>query len=180
MKDRKLATRYARGLLPVLRSSADAEAADGFLQALAAAIGRSGELKDVLLNPAISRSHKKMILTRIAQAQSVPREVLSFLAVVIDHGRASALPEIATAFHEERESRMGIVHATITTAVPMTPDLEARARAALGRSTGKQIRLSTSVDPALLGGAVTRIGSTVYDGSVRTQLATLRRRMAGE
>jgi F-type H+-transporting ATPase subunit delta len=110
----------------------------------------------------------------------MPRQVRSFLLTVADHGRLEALPTMAAVFHEQREAAEGIVPAVVTTAVPLGPELEARTRAALERLTGKRVSLKTAVEPALLGGAVTRIGSMVFDGTLRTQLAKLRRRMGEE
>jgi F-type H+-transporting ATPase subunit delta len=106
--------------------------------------------------------------------------VASFLAVVAGHGRAAALPAIAEAFRAAKDEALGIVPATLITAAPLPADLVARAHAVLEKLTARKVRLTCEVEPALLGGAVTRIGSTVYDGSLSTQLGALRRRMAGE
>ena len=180
MKDRKLATRYARALFTALPDSTAVEPADAFLAALGRAISQSPDLELVFLNPAVPRRTKKAVLAKLAGSSAAGHTVASFLTVVVDHGRASQLPAIAEAFHALREEAEGVVHASITTARPMTPDLERHATAALERLTGKRIRLTASVDHDLIGGAVTQIGSTVYDGSLRTQLANLRRRMAGQ
>lgn len=180
MKDRKLATRYARALFTALPEPASAESADTFLTALVRALSRSPELQGLLANPAIPRRAKTMVLAKLADAHGAPRLVKSFLAVLVDQGRTSHLQQIAEAFHAAREAGLGIVNASITAALPLSAEVEERARVALRRMTGREVRLAVGVDPDLLGGAVTRIGSMVYDGSVRTQLANLRRRMAGE
>ena len=80
----------------------------------------------------------------------------------------------------EREAGQGMVSATLTTAAPLTPELKARAVSALERLSGRKVNLTTEVDPGLLGGAVTQVGSMVYDGSLMTQLARLRRTMGEE
>jgi F-type H+-transporting ATPase subunit delta len=179
MKDRKLATRYARALFTALPDLSALEAADAVLSSLGGAIATHPELKLLLLNPAVPRRSKKAVLAELAGASAgVP--VMSFLGVVVGHGRAAQLPAIAEAFHAIREEAQGVLQAAITTATPMSDDLEARTRSTLERLTGKRIRLTASVDHSLIGGAVTQIGSTVYDGSLRTQLANLRRRMAGQ
>lgn len=180
MKDRLLATRYARALLAALPDAAAADRAGEFLTALSAAMGESPDLRDVLLNPAVSRSDRKRVLEAISGARDLPRQVRSFLSVVVDHGRAEALPAIAEVFHELKDESAGIVAATMTTAAPVPEPLRVRAVAAFERLTGRRVRLTWTVEPSLLGGAVTRIGSTVYDGSLRSQLAGLRRKMAGE
>jgi F-type H+-transporting ATPase subunit delta len=178
MKDRKLAMRYARALFAALPDPAALEAADTVLGSIARAVSSHPGLEHFLVNPAVPRRAKGSVLAKLAGGGSAP--VVSFLSVVVDHGRAPQLPAIAEAFHGLREEAQGVMPASITTAAPMPPELEAAARATLERVTGKRIRLTAAVDAGLLGGAVTQIGSTVYDGSLRTQLANLRRRMAGQ
>ena len=179
MKDRKLATRYARALFMALPDPAAIEAADEALSSIGKAVASHTGLTLLLIHPTVPRRTKTAVLAQLAGDQAA-KPLLSFLSVVADHGRAAQLPAIAEVFHTVREEAQGIVAASITTAAPMDLDLEDKTRAALERLTGKRIRLKTSVDASLLGGAVTQIGSTVYDGSLRTQLANLRRRMAGQ
>ena len=104
----------------------------------------------------------------------------SFMRVVVNHGRAGNLTEIAKAFSEAREESVGIVPVELQTAAPLPQDLQQRARSILEKLTGRKVRLQFRVDPSRLGGAVARIGSRVYDGSLRTQLDILRRRMIVE
>jgi len=177
MKDRKLAMRYARALLSVFEADAALEKTDEFLTSLARAFESSAELQAAMLDPAVPRSARKKILLGLAQARGLPATVGNFLGTLVDNSRLAALPAIAAVFHEERERRMGVVAAELTTATVLGEDVQARARAAMERLTGSRVRLTCRVEPALLGGAVTRIGSTIYDGSLRTQLAQLKRRM---
>ncbi len=178
MKNRKLALRYAHALLAALPDAREQEAAATFLDALAEAMQTSRELRDLLLDPAVPRSSRKSALRALAAQRGMPERVGNFLGLVVDHGRVPDLPAIAQVFREARENAAGIVPASITTAAPLSDELKQRARAALENLTGRQVHLSCEVEPALLGGAVTRIGSQVYDGSLRTQLVNLRRRMA--
>jgi F-type H+-transporting ATPase subunit delta len=180
MKDRLLAKRYAKALLAAIDHPAVAEGADAFLQAVVAATETSAELRDVMLNPAIPRQVRRAVLGALAREQQASPLVASFLAVVADHGRAEALPAIAEAFRAVKDQAVGVVPATLTTAAPLPADLVARANAVLEKLASRKVRLTCEVEPALLGGAVARIGSTVYDGSLSTQLGALRRRMAEE
>jgi F-type H+-transporting ATPase subunit delta len=180
MRDRKLATRYARALLAALPDLDIADSTESFLRHLAEAMDASAELRDALLNPGVPRTTRKRALKSLAESAGMPAHVSKFLEVVVDHNRVAALPSIARMFREAIEQARGIVPATLTTASPLEADLEARARAALEKLTGRKIRLSLLVDPALIGGAVARVGNAVYDGSLRTQLAVLKRRMAEE
>jgi F-type H+-transporting ATPase subunit delta len=180
MKDRKLALRYARALLSSLPDPRQAEAADEFLKGLGQAMDESAEFKDFLLDPVFSRGDRKSALGALARHAGQPEQIIRFLETLVDHSRQVNLPSIAAVFHEERETAQGIVPAEITTASPLTEDLKQRALKALESVTGKKVRLSCQVEPALIGGAVTKIGSVVYDGSLRTQLSQLRRELAQE
>ena len=110
----------------------------------------------------------------------MPRQVVNFLRTLVDHRRTPVLPSIAQLFHEERERAAGVVPAEIATAVPLDDALRRRAQQALERATGKRVRLSSRTDPGLIGGAVTKVGSVVYDGSLRTRLDRLRTTMVQE
>jgi F-type H+-transporting ATPase subunit delta len=180
MKDRKLATRYARALLGALPDAPTQDLVDTFLAALAASMRTNAEFRAFLLNPANPASAKKAVLEQLATARGVPPRVATFLAMVVDHGRLTNLASIADVFHVEREVAQGSVSATLTTAAPVTPELTARAAAALERLAGRKVNLKSEVDPALLGGAIAKVGSMVYDGSLKTQLARLRRTMGEE
>jgi F-type H+-transporting ATPase subunit delta len=140
----------------------------------------SDELRDILLDPAYSRTSRKAVLHTMADERGLPRQVHNFLSTIIDHNRADALPAIAEVFHEEREKAMGVVPAEITTAAPLDGPLKERAQGTIEKMTGKKVRLTCQVEPGLLGGAVTKIGSKVYDGSLKCQLDKLRRRMSQE
>jgi F-type H+-transporting ATPase subunit delta len=180
MRDRKLAVRYAHALLAALPSAEAAAKADDFLRSIAASMDSSREVREVFLNPAIPRAQRKAVLDSLATAHGLPNEARNFLFTVADHGRMGSLSTIAEVFHEERQAAEGVVPATLTTAAPLGAELQDRARKALEKLTGKQVQLQTRVEPGLLGGAVARIGSMVYDGSLRTQLAKLRRLMVEE
>ena len=140
----------------------------------------SVEFRDLLFDPAVPRSTRKHVLRTLAESVGMPVQVANFLATVVDHNRITSLASIAEVFHELREAAAGIVPAQITTAWPLTDDLKDRTMRALEQMTGRKIRLTTHVDQGILGGAVTKVGSTVYDGSLRTQLDQLRRKMTQE
>lgn len=180
MKDRKLATRYARALLGALRDFAAQRQADDFLTALADSVKTNTELRSFLRNPANSGSAKKALLDQLGAARGLPDRVMTFVGLLVDNGRLAALPAIAEVFHLEREASQGEVTATLTTAAALTPDLRDRAASALERLSGRKVNLKVEIDPSLLGGAVAQVASTVYDGSLKTQLARLRRTMGEE
>lgn len=180
MKDRKLAVRYARALFAAYPDPAQNEPASRFLISLGESIGGSRELRDRLLDPAVARSKRAAVLTGLAQQAGLPQGVSNFLNTLVNNNRVAALPAIAAVFEELREEALGIAPAEITTATPLTNDQRQRAEHAVRKLTGLDVRLTCKVEPEMIGGAVTRIGSTVYDGSLRSQLQQLRRRMAEE
>jgi F-type H+-transporting ATPase subunit delta len=180
MRDRKLATRYARALLAALATAPDQDLAGEFLNALATSLRTNAELRGFLLDPARSTTAKKEILDELCAAHGAPERMKTFLRLMVDNARLASLPSIAEVFHLERESAQGVVSATLTAAAPLTPEHQARAAAALGKITGKKVNLTIEVDPGLLGGVVAQVGSMVYDGSLKTQLARLRGTMGEE
>lgn len=180
MKDRKLASRYARALLASISDASVAELADRFLDVLRQSMDESEDFRNLLLDPAVSKSTRKNVLGKLAANAGMPVEIGNFLNTVVDHDRESSLPAIAELFHEVREAAAGIVPAEITTAIPLPEDLKQRTLKVLEGLTGRKVRLTTQLDPKILGGAVTKVGSTVYDGSLKTQLAQLRRKMTQE
>jgi F-type H+-transporting ATPase subunit delta len=180
MRDRKLATRYARALLGALPDAAEQNLADEFLAALADAVKANTNLHGFLINPATPASSKKSFLERLCAVSGVPKRVTTFLDLMVDHARLANLSSIAEVFHLELESAQGTVSATLTAAAPLTPELQARATTALAKLSGRTVKLTVQVDPGLLGGAVAQVGSVVYDGSLKTQLARLRRTMGEE
>jgi len=177
MKDRKLATRYARALLSALAGPAEQDRADEFLGALAVSMKTNGEFREFLLDPAGSVSAKKSLLEKLCATRGLPDRVKTFLGMIVENARLANLPSIAEVFHLEREAGQGIVSATLTTAAPLSPELTNRAAKALEKLSGRKVNLTIQLDPGLLGGAVAQVGSTLYDGSLKTQLARLRRTM---
>jgi F-type H+-transporting ATPase subunit delta len=180
MRDRKLATRYARALLGALATPAEQDLADEFLTAVAKSMTSNAELRGFFLDPARPAETKKALLADLCASRNVPDRVKTFLDMIVDNGRLANLPSIAEVLHLEREAGQGMVSARLTTAAPLTPELRSRAASALERLSGRKVNLTVEVDPGLLGGAVTQVGSMVYDGSLKTQLARLRRTMGEE
>ena len=175
-----LSNRYARALADaVLAPNAgnDAQQTLGELRTVAAMIRESLELRNVLLSPAVSINKKRAVIARFAESIPLSRLVRNFLYVVIDRRRTDLLEEIADAFELALDERMGIVRAEVSSAAPLTEAEQSELQQELSRVSGKQVRCAFSIDPNLIGGVVARIGSTVYDGSVRTQLQNMRERL---
>src|SRR5262245_10835860 len=141
MRDRKLATRYARALLGALSDSTDQQTADAFLTALAESLESNAELRRFLLDPATPSSAKKSVLDQITASRGLPAGVVTFLGLLVSKGRLAAVPSIAEVFHLEREAAQGEVSATLVTATPLTPELRSRAAGALQKLSGRKVNL---------------------------------------
>jgi F-type H+-transporting ATPase subunit delta len=150
------------------------------LTAFAAAFDESAELRNVLANPAVPIEAKHAVLEKVAARIGASKIIRNFLFVVADHRRTHALPEIVATFQEVVRQRQGMAEAEVSSAVELSAAQKKELTQTLTRLTGKRIETRYSLDPALLGGAVVRIGDTVYDGSVRSRLYELRARLAAD
>ena len=178
-----VATRYATALADVVTAAGSAlsplEAAPE-LHAFADALHASPELRQALATPAVPVNRKRAVVGRIADVLKLSRITRNFLFVLVDHGRMNALPEIVQRFEEIVDERQGFARAEVSTPRELDDAQRAALNAELDRVAGKPIRIRFALDPSLVGGVVARIGSTVYDGSVRGQLKSLERRLGAE
>jgi len=147
------------------------------LRAVDQMLTSSTELRTALLTPAIQTSRKHAVVARLLEKLGCAPLVRNFIYVIIDHRRIGIFSDICEAFEHVLDERRGVVRAEVVSAAPLGAPQSAGLEAELSRLTGKRMRLRFEVDPDLLGGVVARIGSTVYDGSVRGQLRQLRRRL---
>jgi len=173
-----LAKRYAQALLDVAAESGVAEVVGSELTAVAALLREQRELRQVLANPAVRRRDALGLLEAVLDRMDLRPLSRTFLRVVLEAGRLAGLDEILRSYQGLLDERLERVRAVVTTAAPLEAVAAARLTAELRRLTGKQVLLEVAEDPALLAGVVTRIGSRVYDGSLRTRLAALRERLA--
>jgi len=175
-----LAERYAGALVEVALENNQAEQVKRELAEFAALVRESPELHALLANPSIPRASKHAVIESLVGRIGASRTLRNYLFVIVDQRRAGMLPEIEQAFSAMLDARLGITQATVTSAT----NLSAEERAELGRTlaqiTGRKVQAQYQTNPALIGGAVVRIGSTIYDGSVRAQLERLRARLIAE
>jgi F-type H+-transporting ATPase subunit delta len=174
-----VATRYAKALVDVVSgSSLDPAAALTQLKAVNALIEDSQDLRNALLSPAVAPSRKRAVMTKLVEPLRIDKHVLNFIYVIIDHRRVHEFPSIVEAFEVLADERLGLVRADVSSAHTLDHAQQARIEEEISRLTGKQAKLRFSQDPTLLGGVVARVGSTVYDGSVRGQLERLRTKLS--
>ncbi len=175
-----LANRYARALVDIVLtpgSTLKPEEAVAQLSAAAQMVAQSAELRTALLTPAIPTSRKRAVMAKLLDEIGASPYIRNFVYVVIDHRRIGMLDEMREAFEIALDERMGFARAEVTSAATLDEQRSARLESELSRLTGKRMRLRFAVDPELLGGATARIGSTLYDGSLRGQLQQLRREL---
>jgi len=178
-----VATRYANALADVVTapgSSVRAEDILGELRSFEAALRESAALQNALVSPAVPPARKRAVVGKIADALKLSRIARNFLFVLIDRRRIAVLDSVLNSFEILLDERLGFARAEVSSARELTDAQRAALSAQLERMTGKRIRMRFAVDASLIGGVVARIGSTVYDGSVRGQLDSLGRRLATE
>src|SRR5215472_9718313 len=170
-----VASTYARAFADVVfDAKLDAARAIGGLRQIATLFNESIDLRRVWENPAVPADQKRKLLDVIVERDGIERPVRNLIAVLIDHRRLTFLPRIVEQLEKELDARMGFTDAQISSARELG-DAEKRAlEAQIAKSTGKKVRASYGLDPSLLGGAVVRIGSTIYDGSVKGQLERIK------
>ncbi len=173
-----LTLRYAHAFASVAASKhLDANAAQQQLRDFSETFADSQELREVLMNPSIVNKQKLKVLDAIAGRIGMIPQVRNFLAVIMDHQRLSELDEILAEYHEIADEQLGLAEAEITSAHPLNDADRAELEAQVARVAGGRVRATYRQDATLLGGAVVRIGSTVYDGSLRGQFQQLKQKL---
>jgi F-type H+-transporting ATPase subunit delta len=173
-----VATRYARALVDVVTAPGSKSAPERVLaqlRAIQAIVDSSLELRTALLSPAVSPNRKRAVMARLMEPAGVDTAVRNFLFVVIDHRRIHDFASIVEGFEALLDDRMGYIQSSVSSASALTGAQRASLEAQLSRLSGKKAKLKFTIDETLLGGVVARLGSTVYDGSVRGQLERLKR-----
>jgi F-type H+-transporting ATPase subunit delta len=173
--------RYARAFADVTEEhKLPPETMVAELEQMAALVEESHELRNVLANPAVEHAQKIALLDAIVKRTGAHRLLRNFVAVLIEHKRIARIGEIAAQFKQDLNTRMGIAEARISSARKLS-DAERRSlEKQLAEITGKTIRATYAEQAGLLGGAMVRIGSTIYDGSVRGRLQKIKEEIVGQ
>ena len=180
-----VAARYAKALADVVEAGGaafDSNAIIAQLRSVEETIQSSADLRGALASPAVAPSRKRAVIARLLEHIEAPlgvsKQVRNFLFVIIDHRRVHDLKSIIEAFETLTDERLGLIRADVASAQELTNGQRVALENQLSRLSGKKAKPRFTVDPALIGGVVARVGSTVYDGSVRGQLDRLRSRLA--
>jgi len=149
------------------------------LHALGDLLKNNPDLRRVWENPAIAAEQKRGVLDAIVHREGFSRLVRNFIAVLIDHRRVHFFNAIGEQIGHELDARLGFAEAQITSARDLSEAEKRTLEAQVERLTGKKVRARYSRDQGILGGAIVRVGSTIYDGSVLGQLQRIREQIAG-
>jgi len=169
-----LARRYAKAIFDIGSAQGDVTKLGQDIRSLAKAINESKELDTALTNPAIRRGDRKKVIDGLLQAIGVQTATRNLVYLLLDGERLGHVPGISRALDAMIEAKAGRVAAEVISAKPLDPSQLSQINAALEKLSGKKVSVTTRHDPELLGGVVAKVGDTVYDGSLRTQLRTLR------
>jgi F-type H+-transporting ATPase subunit delta len=177
MSTRASAARYSNALFDIATKESTPEQAEQELTAFAGLLQAHGDLQRVLTNPAVPAPNKHALVQQLMDRLQPSSAVRKLLLLLADRDRLELFPDLLDVYRERLMEHLKIIKAEVTTAAPLAPEDEARLRQRLAASTGRTVTMTMKVDSDIIGGVVTRIGGTVYDGSVATQLAALRQRL---
>lgn len=180
MSRRRSATPYAKALFEVASQEGRVEAVATEVDDLARMFRDHADLARVLTHPAVPPRAKRDAMDRLTEAAGVSVPVRKLMSMLADRDLLALLPELQEQYRARLLTHLRIVEAKVTTAVPLTGAQAAAVEQGLSRASGKQVRLTSAVDPTIIGGVVAQMGSLVFDGSVARQLERMRERLVAE
>lgn len=169
-----ISRRYAQAMLNLATKGGQIDEVAAGLDDLADAVVTSEALANLLGNPKVLQAHKDAVIAELVKRIKPPEIVNTFARFLSAKRRFALLDEIRLVYHRLADTQTGRATALVTVAAPLKKAQENQLREKIEAFSGKQITLDVEVDPAILGGAITRIGSTVWDGSLRNQLTNIR------
>lgn len=177
---RSASLQYANALADIALEQGAAEPMLKQLSEFGAAFAESAELRTFLAAPGLSREAKHGVIEKLAARMGASKIIRNFLFVMVDNQRTPLLPDILEAFQQVIRRRQGVAEAEVSSTVNLSNAQKAQLLQTLERLTGKKIQAKYALEPELLGGAVVRIGDTIYDGSLRSRLNEMRARLTAE
>ncbi|HEY0428802.1 MAG TPA: ATP synthase F1 subunit delta [Pyrinomonadaceae bacterium] len=174
-----VARRYAAALADVVTKTGDAQSVQTELKVWETMMTSNAQLREVFSNPAIAHKSKENLLENLIEKSKPSKTAANFLRVLLQNHRLTEISEINDRFTSVLEERSGGVKASVTSARPLSDAEKAELQANLEKLTGKRVSAKFETDENIIGGVIARIGSTVYDGSVKTKLEELKQQMIG-
>ena len=178
MTNKTAALRYARALLDVaIKERAPLDTIGDELGAFVDIFKQNPSLEKVMLNPAVPVQRKRAAMVALVERARLSPILSKLLVLLAERDRLVLMPDLLSAYRERVLDHQQIVRAEVTTASPIAPDRAQAIERGLAKVTGRTVRLGVRTDPSLIGGVVARIGDTIYDGSVTTQLERMKKRL---
>jgi F-type H+-transporting ATPase subunit delta len=175
-----VARRYATALADETVPAGTAQQVMGELVQWEAMVSGAPVLAEVFRNPTIPADQKRALLHQLIQRTKIGETAANFLKALLHNQRLAELGAVLERLSQVLDERGGVIAASVSTARPVSAQTQADLEARLTAATGKKVRLTFNTDPELIGGIVTRVGSTIYDGSIRTQLNEIKEKLMGE
>jgi len=177
MSNRASASRYAKALLDVMIREGKPEQADQELATFNDLFERHEDLRKAMLNPAVPATAKRGVIEELVTRVKPSRPVAKLMVLLAERDRLELLPDLLAAYRDRLMDYLQVVRAEVLTAISLPPDRAAQLQQRLAEVTGRKVTMTVKVDPSIIGGVVARIGSTVYDGSVATQLTRIKSKL---
>ena len=179
MKSTVLAKRYAKALFAVGKEDGAFEQYGQALNSMAELYGAMAEVKDALTNPIYPLEVREKVMEHLVQGMKPAPVMVNFFKLLVQKKRADILPELADEYQALVDADKNLVRGTVVSASALSAELSAKVQATLEKITGKQVVLTTAIDPSILGGMVAKVGDLVLDGSIKSQLAGLQESIKG-
>lgn len=175
-----IAKRYARAFFKIAGEENRYEQYAGELERFSILLKENRNLSEFLANPVFAHSDKKAVVETLLTKLALSPLTANFLKLLVDKRRIGILSEIEACYRDLVDDALKKVGVTVKTAFPLTDELTSRLQKGLEGLTGKRVEMTVQEDPTLLGGIVVRVGDTLYDGSIRNQLSSIRNRLGEE
>ncbi len=179
MKNAVLAKRYAKALFAVGKEEGAFDDYSKALRAMAELFASTPEVSDALTNPIYPVEVREKVMEHILASAGVSQVMGNFFKLLVQKKRADILPDVAEVFQAMVDADKNMCQGTVVSAMELSPELGAKVKETLEKITGKQVVLTTQVDPSIIGGIIAKVGDLVLDGSIKSQLAGLKESIKG-
>jgi len=175
-----IAKRYAKAFFDIAAEEQNYEGYYNELRAFASLVEENRDLREFLANPVFDQSEKKAVIEQILARVRMSAMTANFLRLLVDKKRIGIIGEITESYRQLMDSKLRRVRVAVKTAFPMDGDIAANLKQRIAEMTGKEVEMTIEEDRSLIGGVVVRVGDTLYDGSIKTQLNNIRKLLGEE
>lgn len=175
-----IAKRYARAFFDIAQDENNIEGYFKEIQTFTSVVEESSDLRGFLANPIFDNGDKKAVVEQILDRIKISATATNFIRLLVDKERINICREIESAYREQMDLALRRVRVEVKTAFPLSPQLMWSLKKSVAQLTGKEVEMSIEDDRSLIGGIVVRVGDTLYDGSIKTQLNNIRKLLGEE